>query len=472
MAALFGAEYDSAGGHQMLVTNVGALANAHPAVAHAVPGHTFEPLLDRCFDPGAGAFTDVVGQFYTTTTATIAEGEELFVSYGDEWFASRPEFSELPTKKDYEGVEEAVQQLVSRLGGGVEDEAILAEVLAETKPEARVATEEMMRRALTTRNRSFDPHTDHCLDGLEVRVSTVKQAGRGAFSRKHFQAGDVILSSPMMHTLGASGPGLVGKDDRPSLLMNYHFGYGDLYLLPTTSLTAVNHRREPNAELRFATWNRKSNYFLRRPLEDLRRVTSPVLVVDLVALADIQEGDEIFIDYGEDWEAAWQHHVANWSSPCDSSAVDPVIPSSAVGQMNRDKHNSQYHAWSSYHMTVCITNDRTRPIGDVPRGGSMEIGSSITVSWDDEAFPLSQTPGPRVPCRILASNGDGSLDVLLFEAGGSGDGERRAVFRNHNLPDESVFFVHKPMTSDQFDPKSFRHSIGIPGHIIPDLWKA
>ena len=36
------------------------------------------------------------------------------------------------------------------------------------------------------------------------------------------------------------------------------------------------------------------------------------LAMKLVALRDIEAGEEIFWDYGDEWEAAWQKHVQEW----------------------------------------------------------------------------------------------------------------------------------------------------------------
>jgi len=33
------------------------------------------------------------------------------------------------------------------------------------------------------------------------------------------------------------------------------------------------------------------------------------LSFEYVALRDIEEGEEIFMDYGEEWEDAWEQHV-------------------------------------------------------------------------------------------------------------------------------------------------------------------
>ena len=35
-------------------------------------------------------------------------------------------------------------------------------------------------------------------------------------------------------------------------------------------------------------------------------------IIEAVATQDIAKGDEVFIDYGEDWEEAWNEHVRTW----------------------------------------------------------------------------------------------------------------------------------------------------------------
>jgi hypothetical protein len=42
------------------------------------------------------------------------------------------------------------------------------------------------------------------------------------------------------------------------------------------------------------------------------RTTHAGLSSDFVALRDIEEDEEILIDYGEAWERAWQEHVRNF----------------------------------------------------------------------------------------------------------------------------------------------------------------
>ena len=45
--------------------------------------------------------------------------------------------------------------------------------------------------------------------------------------------------------------------------------------------------------------------------------------MDLVATRDIQPGEELFLDYGNEWEEAWNRHLQTWK-PADGIAVDAL----------------------------------------------------------------------------------------------------------------------------------------------------
>lgn len=70
----------------IMAVNEGALTNAHPALLNADLGASaFSPILDRCHDPGAGAFSDYTGYSFKSRHP-LEPGEEVFVSYGDSWY--------------------------------------------------------------------------------------------------------------------------------------------------------------------------------------------------------------------------------------------------------------------------------------------------------------------------------------------------------------------------------------------------
>lgn len=150
-----------------------------------------------------------------------------------------------------------------------------------------------------------------CIDHLYLNASTVRQAGQGAFTRRYIPKGDTIITSPLLPHFGdalLNGNRTQGLDLNPwKLIYNYHFKHprSSLHLLPLSTAAGINHAStrtldgpRPNARIQWAAWNRRSNYFLRRLLEDLEPEKSSTLVFDFVATRDILPDEEIFIDYG------------------------------------------------------------------------------------------------------------------------------------------------------------------------------
>lgn len=125
-----------------------------------------------------------------------------------------------------------------------------------------------------------------------MKESTILQAGAGGFSRRFLDEGTVVISAPLITTFGAdmlrfnatsANASFVGTELNDKLLfLNYQFTHPDssVFFFPINHAFVFNHNSErlpggtkPNARLRWATWNKKSNYFLRRPLEDLKKVS-------------------------------------------------------------------------------------------------------------------------------------------------------------------------------------------------------
>ena len=102
-----------------------------------------------------------------------------------------------------------------------------------------------------------------------------------------------MISAPLITTFGEdmmsfnstkANASFVGTElNDKLLLLNYQFTHpnSSVYFFPINHAFIFNHNSErlqggakPNARMRWATWNKKSNYFLRRPLEDLEKVSA------------------------------------------------------------------------------------------------------------------------------------------------------------------------------------------------------
>jgi hypothetical protein len=168
-----------------------------------------------------------------------------------------------------------------------------------------------------------------CADHIHEGPSTLRQAGRGAMAARYLPTGTVVAHMPLIHitdrslldmyapVMGSDGTIRINHNQRigQQLLLNYCYGHNESTLLlcpygPMVNL--INHNQtQANVALQWADpW--RGNHMpdlLEHPLEELESDETAKLAMELVAIRDILPGSEIFLDYGNAWEAAWQHHV-------------------------------------------------------------------------------------------------------------------------------------------------------------------
>jgi len=65
----------------------------------------------------------------------------------------------------------------------------------------------------------------------------------------------------------------------------------------------------PNAEYRWAKWDEATGDWLEKSIEEMERDGGRGLSLEIVATRDIEQGEEVFIDYGRKWEEAWDQHL-------------------------------------------------------------------------------------------------------------------------------------------------------------------
>jgi len=512
----------------VLAVNDGALANFHPGLVNEflVPSK-WDPILDRCTDSGAGAFSDYVHYSFKSAFQLDA-GEELFVSYGEQWFMTRPAFADLAMSEHFSQANNIIASIWSMISipnvgiTGIQGEDLLELAKLSVVKEHRtkmalrsVRTIEDIAHAVnrngtaqfTVQPRSLEWFEEHgqCIDHIYVKDSTIRQAGKGAFSRRLLDEGSTIISAPLITTWGqhmfeinTTGVHFPGIEDinNISLFLNYQFSHPDssVFFFPINQVIAINHNSdrskggvEPNAQIRWATWNRKSTYFLERPIQDLKNEHYSTMVLDVVATRDIQVDEEIFIDYGEEWETAWNQHVHNYGNTCQSKSNTKT--SKTIASMNIDKFNPDHHAWSDDHFTVCknyniIDTDTFLIVADMKEahrypetiGGFTlpTLDSFASITWDHIGFNLTTDDAfsDRKPCLIVTVRSEpiAVFDVVYFL---TSDVTPQAgkLFRVVNLPATDLEFIPMPFRSDTFYKGSFRHAIKIPDDVFPRHWK-
>lgn len=194
-----------------------------------------------------------------------------------------------------------------------------------------------------------------CIDYVYVSDSTIPNIGRGLFSSKSFETNEIITTIPLIHipnrTIFTIYNGYYKKlsntiykkyyhnrrkrqlyhntpyneykvnHSNPihyQLLLNYCYGHNDstILLCPYgVGTSLINHHTDSNYINAKIVWSTKMNIhdeWLQQSISQWSNSTSTGLAFDLIALRPIKHNEEIFINYGIEWENAWNTHVQNF----------------------------------------------------------------------------------------------------------------------------------------------------------------
>jgi hypothetical protein len=206
------------------------------------------------------------------------------------------------------------------------------------------------------------------------------------------------------------------------------------------------------------------------------------MVLDVVATSDINPDEEIFIDYGAEWEAAWKRHVENWKSPCENKTV---FSSFMVHEMNEAKFVTDFHEWSEDHFSVCrISESRSSELihlieeseGSIGETNGNVMTSFRGITYDHKGFQYAIKRKSRIPCIIIGFDANQmTFDVASFQSSMTSTipefPNARILQIAKSIPESEVEFLNRPFRSDMHWKGAFRHPINIPDEIFPKQWK-
>lgn len=318
-----------------------------------------------------------------------------------------------------------------------------------------------------------------CLDTIKSGPSTIPNAGRGAFATRNLKNGETITISPMLHIadkdLMTMYPITTFTDQRTGavqpigkqLILNYCFGHAEssLLLFPLGSLvTLINHSsKSPNA---YITWSKRKDKISNQheyhdySVEKLAQVDNVVLVMKVVAMREIAEGEEILLNYGRDWEASWQDYQTKWEKDHESSLKHPLkaedVRSFYKNRPFETAHTLQRNPYPPNMATACFLRTRERPDGQP----MVDAATSYAITEWIGPETLEDYQGKRLFI----------VDVLdRHEAPGG-------FFYNYtlnaritathfeqvvNVPHTACTFVNRPYSGDIHTEGAFRHPISI-----------
>ena len=499
----------------IIFVETGMLANSHTGLVNAnvrTPQRYFD--FSRGHDPGTGAST-TFHNVYFDAKSDIEAGTELFVRYGDSWFEDREDLGFIPLSTDFQVADRTVRFLLesskklthqseNELHDFVMDFLDLVRGIAAARPRLAnafpkdfngftVATEAgTATLTVPDRVRSIEwlEENGRCLDNIRPELSTIRQAGRGAFATRTLRKGDIITPMPVVHIRRRHmeiyhGDDYDNKDgsfwiDGKQLLLNYCYGHPEssMLLFPYAPVSNyINHNySNSNAELRWSTLPNHHVDWLERSPDSLDSQNHSGLIMELVATRDIAPDEEIFLNYGSQWENAWNEFINNRRlNDFDRHFTSSEALNDRVEWLKTiDEQEDEPYAFSNNDdiRTICFyfNNERELLLNETEKSmktyrwsGTDRLFNSdyaylcdvmdrnLKVYDSDEAFDRQDSVFPAAITYTVILT---SEDIKVVD-----------------VPRKAIQFVDNEYMSDNAWRKAFRHEIHLPDHMVPQVWR-
>lgn len=326
-----------------------------------------------------------------------------------------------------------------------------------------------------------------CVDNIKPGNSKVPHAGRGAFARRRIYKNMLVAPIPLVpifNGLDTLYVEIIAGEEKAKvqktwqLLMTYMYSHRQSTLMlfpygPYTNL--INHSRD-KANVRLQ-WSQKSRLFregawLRMSVEDLEKATNRVgLLMDLVAVRDIEPGEEILIDYGPLWHEAWEDYAEYWKPR--PQYTPPHVMDEVVAKLRTVEEQKQF-PYPSNMVTSCFY-----PYNHTE---SVAAGTTVVTAKTKEITAAKWKMARHTfdwqhlrPCSILKRSKDEQTYTvrILNRPGMKGDIRvpRGSIHLVENVPRAAIRFTDKVYTTDQHIDGAFRFYLEIPDEIFPPQWK-
>eukprot|EP00544_Gedaniella_sp_CCMP2646_P007037 CAMPEP_0202481502 /NCGR_PEP_ID=MMETSP1361-20130828/1038_1 /ASSEMBLY_ACC=CAM_ASM_000849 /TAXON_ID=210615 /ORGANISM="Staurosira complex sp., Strain CCMP2646" /LENGTH=590 /DNA_ID=CAMNT_0049109013 /DNA_START=43 /DNA_END=1815 /DNA_ORIENTATION=- len=335
----------------------------------------------------------------------------------------------------------------------------------------------------------FEPNDSAvvCIDS-NVRVAPLELGGQGLFAKHVLHKGSVITSTPVVPM---DRKELVLEKDtskdvtRQQLLLNYCYGHpdSDLLLLPYGPMVNyINHPPQGKSANAIIRWHqvsdKNSNDVLPRrqqhhhpelfqeSAKTVAKTHGKGLMMDIVALRKISPDEEIYIDYGKDFEEAYKAHIAQWQ-PTEKDklyrSAEHYTRTHDVSTI-RTTREQQTNPYPENLATACFWDE------DDPD----DQATDAVYSWsDDEEIDECLRPCVILDRYVHEETGEEMYMAKMMPM----DNTEVSSFCYlqepeivSDVPRRAIRIIDRPYTTDTFMKNTFRHEIGVPEGFYPDEW--
>lgn len=232
-------------------------------------------------------------------------------------------------------------------------------------------------------------------------------------------------------------------------------------------------RMEPNVALRWSSLV-DHNLLAESVDEILHKPKASGLMMELIALRDIQEGEELLLDYGANFDASYRKHLERFEPPVHADDYESAWDYEMKEELPTVDDDVDDEYPPSYIQPRCWV--------DVAEALSAQ-GNSHGTRWYGFVRPNSILIDATVPCTILSAEYDENDEITSYriraeviegeedESYHSNKAKTTRSIKMKNVPRDAITYVEKPYTGNQFLRQSFRQEILLPDDVFPEAWK-
>ena len=340
-----------------------------------------------------------------------------------------------------------------------------------------------------TKNESL---TNNILCSFGMKRHFLCFSSAGAFAKRDLPEGTIVTGTPLLvfpdiswfdmydYLLCPDGETMARdisqKPYGQQLLLNYCFGHPNstVVLCPYGSgVNYINHNQtRANVKVQWAKNGVMSHRdeCLERPLKGISDYSTKV-AFDYVATRDIEEGEEIFLDYGDVWETKFEQLRKNWltfershlETYVSATEYNAMYPKDVLFTTNELEEHNPHPDNLCLRCHYLVDESRTEEGVFFYEGDWSELEHN----WEHWS---GDSTGYNCEVLLRMEENENTRYVIRYQTP-LGEEHFADPITVSNVPREAIKFFDKPYTTDLHMIGSFRQPLGIPDNLLPNVWR-